>query len=76
MQIRAEDDSVGLGKLCVGSTVECRELAGVSPLHPDSCGVVIGIVRALGDPVPHPRHVLAAVQVRQVVLQFRKQLTF
>jgi hypothetical protein len=69
VEVGAEDDGVRLGELGVGAAVEGGQVARVALLHPHRGRVVVGVKRALGHPLTHPRHILAPMQVRQVRLK-------
>lgn len=64
--VAPEDDGVGLGELGVGARVNGWMTSGISVLHPDGRGVVLGVEGTLGDTIANARVEFVSGQFGQV----------
>lgn len=63
VEIRPEDDGVGLGELRHGAAVQTWKVVWIALLHPDGGGVVVGIEGALCDAVSDAGEVIVPSEV-------------
>jgi len=69
VEVRAEDDGVGLGEFGVRAGVKSRQVPRIALLDPDCRRIVRGVVGALRDAHADAGNELVARQVSQIALQ-------